>query len=82
MFDWLPNSENGRLGRFGRPAEPSAPKGRRFDRLWRDSRFYLQNSEKEATLLSLGTCHKVSTTGGGGYYTLAKIFVKAPFEKE
>ena len=53
VFDWLPNSENGRLGSFGRPAEPSAPKGRRFGRLWRDSRFHLQNPENEAILLSL-----------------------------
>ena len=30
----------------------------------------------------LGTCHKVSTTGGGGYSTLTKIFFKAPIENE
>ena len=53
VFDCLPNSEDGRFGRFGRPAEPSAPKGRSFGRLWRDSRFHLQNSENEATLLAL-----------------------------
>ena len=53
MFDSLPNSENGRFGRFGRPAEPFAPKGRRFGRLWRDSRFHLQYSESEGTLLAL-----------------------------
>ena len=42
----------GRFARFGRPADPSAPKGRRFSRLWRDSRLHLQNSENEATLLA------------------------------
>ena len=50
MFDLLPNCENGRFGRFGRPAEPSFPKGRRFGRLWRDSRFHLRNFENEANL--------------------------------
>ena len=39
--------------RFGSPAEHSAPKGRKFGRLWSDSRFHLQNSESEANLLSL-----------------------------
>ena len=53
VFDSLPNSENGRLGRFGRPAEPSAPKGRRFGRVWRDSRFHLQNSENEARVATV-----------------------------
>ena len=36
VFDWPPNSENGRFGMFRRPAKPSASKGRRFGRLWRD----------------------------------------------
>ena len=53
VFDCLLYPENGRFGRFGRPAEPSAPKGRRFGRLWIDSRFHLQNSENEATVLAL-----------------------------
>ena len=45
VFDWLPNSISGRFARFRRPDKPSAPKGRRFGRLWRDSRFHLRNSE-------------------------------------
>ena len=53
VFDWLPNSENGRFGRFGRPVEPSAPTGGRFGSLLRDSRFDLGNSENEANLLVL-----------------------------
>ena len=57
MFDRLPNSENGRFGRFGTfgsfatPNEPSSPKGGRLDKLCRDPRFHLQNSENEANLL-------------------------------
>ena len=38
---------------FGRPAKRSAQIGRRSSRLWRDSRFHLQNSENEANLLAL-----------------------------
>ena len=53
VFDWLLNSEKGRFDRFGRPAEPSARKGRRFGRLWKDTRFHLQNSENEVNLLAL-----------------------------
>ena len=53
VFDRRPKSENSRFARFGRHAEPSAPKGRRFGRLWKDSRFHLQNSENEATLLRI-----------------------------
>ena len=49
------NSENGSFSRFGRPVEPSATKGRRFGRLWRDSRFHLQNSENEATFARVAT---------------------------
>ena len=48
VFGRHPNSEN---GRFGRPNEPSALKGRRFGRLWRDSRFHLRSSKNEANLL-------------------------------
>ena len=53
VFDWLPNSENGRFGRFRRPAEPSVPTSGRFGRLWRDSCFHLRNSESETNLLLL-----------------------------
>ena len=42
------------LAKSYRPAKPSyAPKGRRFGRLFRDSRFHLQNFENEVHLRSL-----------------------------
>ena len=55
MFDWLPNSKNSRFGRFRRPAELSAPKGKRFGRLWRDSRFHLLVFESDVNLLGVAT---------------------------
>ena len=71
VLDLLPNPEKGMFVRFGRPAEPSDPKGSRCSRLWRDSRFHLQDSENEVTLLAM---LQVSAIIYAKYRTHVRVF--------
>ena len=59
VFDWLPNSENGRFGRFGRLAEHSPPYCKHFKRCQRDSRYKWGEFACTATVIEIELMQKL-----------------------